>query len=94
VSALAGVDVRGMLLAEDVAIILRVSPVTVREWARRGRLPCLRLPGTRRVLFPRAWIEAYVGGDTELVVDLRQDGGRLIRPSSCVPLKSNPRRRP
>jgi excisionase family DNA binding protein len=91
VSALAGVDVAGMLLAEDVAAMLRVSPVTVREWARRGRLPCLRLPGTRRVLFPGDWIEAYLAGDTELVVELRQDGGRLIRPSSCI--KANTRRR-
>jgi excisionase family DNA binding protein len=92
-TALAGIDLAKMLLAEDVAAMLRVSPVTVREWARRGRLPCMRLPGTRRVLFPRPWIEAYLAGDTELVVELRQDGGRLIRPSSCVPFKSNPRRR-
>jgi excisionase family DNA binding protein len=92
-SALANVDLAKMLLAEDVAAILRASPITVREWARRGRLPCLRLPGTRRILFPRPWIEAYLGGDTELVIELRQDGGRMVRPSSCVPLNSNPRRR-
>jgi hypothetical protein len=77
---LPGVDLAEMMLAEDVAAALHVSPVTVREWARRERLPCLRLPGTKRILFPRAWIERYVAGDTTLHVQRTGDGGRVVRP--------------
>lgn len=86
---LPGVDLREMLLAEEVAEALHVSPTTIREWARRGRLPSIRLPGSRRVLFPTAWLERYLAGDVELVVQRGPNGGRVVRPSGSAPLKAS-----
>jgi excisionase family DNA binding protein len=40
-----------LLLAREVAELLRVSIYTVRDQARAGRLPCVRIG--RKLLFPR-----------------------------------------
>jgi excisionase family DNA binding protein len=34
-----------LLRTADVAALFHVSPRTVSEWARSGRVPCLRTPG-------------------------------------------------
>lgn len=34
-----------LLRTTDVAALFHVSPRTVSEWARSGRVPCLRTPG-------------------------------------------------
>src|ERR1700761_8062110 len=34
-----------LLRTSDVAAMFQVSTRTVSEWARRGRLPCMRTPG-------------------------------------------------
>jgi excisionase family DNA binding protein len=38
-------DQQDLLRTADVAVLFRVSTRTVSEWARLGRLPCLRTPG-------------------------------------------------
>ncbi len=34
-----------LLRTSDVAALFQVSTRTVSEWARRGRVPCMRTPG-------------------------------------------------
>lgn len=34
-----------LLRTADVAALFQVSTRTVSEWARRGRVPCMRTPG-------------------------------------------------
>ena len=34
-----------LLRTSDVAALFQVSSRTVSEWARRGRVPCMRTPG-------------------------------------------------
>jgi excisionase family DNA binding protein len=38
-------DLQGLLRTSDVAALFQVSSRTVSEWARRGRVPCMRTPG-------------------------------------------------
>jgi len=38
-------DRQDLLRTCDVAALFQVSTRTVSEWARRGRLPCMRTPG-------------------------------------------------
>ncbi len=38
-------DMEGLLRTSDVAALFQVSSRTVSEWARRGRVPCMRTPG-------------------------------------------------
>ncbi|MGH9120475.1 MAG: helix-turn-helix domain-containing protein [Acidimicrobiales bacterium] len=38
-------DRQDLLRTSDVAALFQVSTRTVSEWARRGRLPCMRTPG-------------------------------------------------
>jgi excisionase family DNA binding protein len=38
-------DLEGLLRTSDVAALFQVSSRTVSEWARRGRVPCMRTPG-------------------------------------------------
>jgi excisionase family DNA binding protein len=35
----------GLLRTSDVAALFQVSSRTVSEWARQGRVPCMRTPG-------------------------------------------------
>jgi excisionase family DNA binding protein len=50
------------LTIEQVAVIARVSPVTVRRWIRSGKLACVR-PG-RRMLVPHRSLERLLGQAT------------------------------
>ena len=38
-------DGQELLRTSDVAALFQVSTRTVSEWARRGRVPCMRTPG-------------------------------------------------
>jgi excisionase family DNA binding protein len=38
-------DKPDLLRTSDVAALFRVSTRTVSEWARQGRVPCMRTPG-------------------------------------------------
>jgi excisionase family DNA binding protein len=67
------------MTVDEAAKVARMSPVTYREHWRRGRVPGVRMPGTRRVLIPTDWLEARLGG-AELVVRELADGGRLVEP--------------
>jgi excisionase family DNA binding protein len=46
------------LTAEEVAEYLRLSPWTIRIWARQGRLPCIR-ESKRTLRFLKSDIEKY-----------------------------------
>ena len=65
---------RATLSAHEVAELLGVNPKTVYEAASRGQIPSRRLG--RRVLFPRAAIEAWLCGSTT-------DRGMMTTPT-CV----------
>lgn len=59
-----------LLVAEEVAEMLRVRPATVLDWARRGAIPHLRVGRSVRFSEPelRRWIAAQHGvseGETE-----------------------------
>jgi excisionase family DNA binding protein len=76
---------KGTLLhVEDVARLLGFSVRSIHEMTRQRRIPCRRIPGTRRFLFDSeeltAWIDA--GGDVELEVIEGLHGGLVVRPKS------------
>ncbi|MDP9093409.1 MAG: helix-turn-helix domain-containing protein [Actinomycetota bacterium] len=49
------------LVTEEVAEMTRNDPETVRTWRTRGLGPrWFRLPGTRRVLYAREDVEAWI----------------------------------
>lgn len=52
-----------LLRPYEVAAIFRVSPATVRLWARLGKLPEVRTPGGQR-RFRRADVDALLNGPT------------------------------
>ena len=60
-------DLPELLTLTEVAKLLRVSPRTIHGWIKDGTLPAVRLPGTRKVLIPRAGVVAalqpYPGDD-------------------------------
>ncbi len=70
------------LTVEEAAELLRCSTRSVHERTRLRELPCRRLPGTRRVLFRRDELEAWVesGGAVELEVVEGDRGGFVVRP--------------
>jgi hypothetical protein len=49
------------------------------EHVRAGRLPHLKLPGRRELLFRLEDLERYEAGDVDLEVVKLPDGGRLCR---------------
>lgn len=69
------------LLVEDVSALIGISVRTVHELTRQRRIPCRRIPGTRRILFDSDeladWIDA--GGTVELEVIEGRDGGLVVR---------------
>lgn len=40
-----------LVTADEVAELLKVTPVTVRRWVKNGRLPAVRLAGLRALRF-------------------------------------------
>ena len=52
-----------LLTCEQVADLLQLAPQTIRDAARRGKIPCVRLwTGKRKTLlrFKRSEIEAFI----------------------------------
>lgn len=74
--------VSDLLLVEDVAALLHLSPKTVQEKAVRGLIPNRRMPGTRRCLFPRGDVEAWLAGAELETLKLAHDG-RIVRPKAA-----------
>jgi excisionase family DNA binding protein len=70
-----------LLHVEDVSALLGISVRTVHELTRQRRIPCRRIPATRRILFDSdelaAWVDA--GGTVELEVIEGRDGGLVVR---------------
>lgn len=64
-----------------------LSAWTIREKARRGDLPHLKLPGTKKVMFREDWLDEHdAGAELEREV-LRKRGlspGRVVRPRRAV----------
>jgi excisionase family DNA binding protein len=71
--------VTAYLVVEEVAEQLRCSPRTIHELTRTRAIPHRRLPRTRRCLFDREELAAWLstGGELE-TIELR-DGGRIVR---------------
>lgn len=57
-----------LLHTADVASLFQVSERTVAEWARRGRIPCVRTPGGHR-RYPAEEIRRLLIGSREQIVD-------------------------
>ena len=53
---------------------------TIYEWVRAGRIPHVKLPGRRELLFRLDDLEAYESGEVELETIKLPHGGRLCRP--------------
>lgn len=70
----------GLLSVEEVADLLGIARSTVAERARRGDLPHIKLPRARRLMFPRADLEAYLAG-AKLETRHLEGGGRLVTPA-------------
>jgi excisionase family DNA binding protein len=69
------------LLIREAAERARVAESTFAEWARRGRVPCRKAPGARRVLVPEAELERWLcDPGIELEVARLARGGRVVRP--------------
>jgi excisionase family DNA binding protein len=49
------------LTRREVAVLARVTYETVERWDQRGILPRVRPEGTRRVLYPRDAVIAWLG---------------------------------
>lgn len=73
------------LHVEDVSALTGYSVRTVHELTRQRRIPCRRIPATRRILFDSdelsAWIDA--GGAAELEVIEGRNGGLVVRPKDA-----------
>jgi excisionase family DNA binding protein len=71
------------MTSDDVAELLGVARSTVAEWARRGRIPCRRISGTRRFLFSRVELERYVDEGGDLETTALAEGGCIVKPRSA-----------
>jgi predicted DNA-binding transcriptional regulator AlpA len=67
------------MLVAEVSPLVGMAPSTLAEHCRRGRFPHRKLPGSRRLLFPAADVQAYLDG-CELETRLLGDGGRIVKP--------------
>jgi Helix-turn-helix domain len=68
-----------IVLIEDVAAELNVSPTTLREWCRRGKFPCFKKAGQRRLWLRSDWIDAWLDG-AEIELRRERGGGFTCRP--------------
>lgn len=69
-----------LLLVEDVADLMGVSTDCVSRWCRQLEFPHFKYPGKRRIYFPRADVQAYLGGATEMDVQKLPGEGRIVTP--------------
>ncbi len=77
-------QIEELLLVEDVAKLLGASRSSIQERCAKGLIPHRRMPGSRRLLIPRADFEAWLAG-AELVTIRLAHGGRLVRPVAAKP---------
>jgi excisionase family DNA binding protein len=70
-----------LVLIEDVAAELGVSPTTLREWCRKRQFPHIKHGGKRRIWLRRDWIDQWMV-DPELEVLHKRGGGRVVRPKA------------
>lgn len=75
------------LTVEEVAELLRCSTRTVHELTRKGAIPHRRIGGTRRCLFQRDEVAAWLDG-AELEVSKLPNGGRRVRPKLPARLRA------
>jgi hypothetical protein len=57
--------IESLMLVKEVAEIFRVREFTVCEWARAGRIPCVRL-SARDIRFNRNVIQNIVNGNLQM----------------------------
>lgn len=74
---------RDFLTVEQVAALLHVSKRTVHELTRTCAIPHRRIGGTRRCLFVRTEIDAWLDGVTLETRDA-PNGGRIVRPAQTT----------
>lgn len=67
---------RRFLTPNEVAEMLRVSPITVRQWAQKGELTAEMTPGGHRRFEARV-VEAFAQ-DRKLTLEKRRNGARKI----------------
>src|SRR5215208_6253609 len=67
------------LTVADIAQILHCSPRTIHELTRTCRIPHRRIAGTRRCLFVRDEVDAWLNG-AELYVLETNRGSRVVTP--------------
>jgi excisionase family DNA binding protein len=53
-------DSKEFLTVAEVAVILRVSPKTIRRLITSGRLRMIKLPGVRRIIIPADALRVYL----------------------------------
>ena len=54
-------DLPPLLTVREVAKILRVSPLTVKRWTKRGRLPAIRINSRGDMRYRKETILYYLG---------------------------------
>jgi excisionase family DNA binding protein len=69
---------RRFLVAEEVANRLRCSLRTVHELTRTGRIPHVKLDGSRRCLFREEELERWEAG-ADLEIQQVGSDGRIVR---------------
>ena len=67
------------LRVKDVAERYGVAPGTIYSWTCKNRLPYLKLPGSRGLLFVPADLERFEAG-AALEVKETQGGGKVVVP--------------
>ena len=71
------------LTVEDVAELLRCSKRTVHELTRTKSIPHRRVSGTRRCLFVRDELDAWLDGAKLEAAELPR-GGRVVKPKGAT----------
>ena len=75
-----------LLTARQVAELLDVSPETVLRWTRRGELPAVRLPGTKRgrLRFRPDDLEAWIDARATGAADREVSATRTTAPTTAA----------
>lgn len=69
-----------LLLADELAPKIGMAPSTLCEKCRKLQFPFRRLPFSRRLLFDRGDVEAYLNGACELEVQRLAGNGVIVKP--------------
>ena len=74
-----------LVLVEDVAADLGVSPTTLRQWCRKGKFPSIKNAGKRRLWLRQDWVDAWLDGGRELELKRTKGGGWVCKPKAVKP---------